>query len=260
MRACRLAGLLAALGTASFREVISALKLLGQAGHFAAGGRVVVNVAVALAVADALHERGDCVAKVKGHRLARRRGGIGGGGRVGLHHEVRLGCLGQIDGCLGQWKEGFGQTDQVGDLCCRGGLHHRVRVGQADVFGSQDAQPSRDEDWIGPAFDHSRQPVQCGARIGVSHRFDEGRDQVVMVFALAIVGEASAAEGLDQGCFGDVTAAVWGRCGCFDGILERGKCDAGVAAGPASELIDEIRIDAWVRCARGRGLGLRGRD
>ena len=96
----------------------------------------------------------------------------------------------------------------MGDLCGRGGLDHCVRVGEADVFGSEDAEPSCDEDRVGAAFDHSRQPVQSGACIGVSHGFDQGRDQVEMVFALAVVGEAGAAERLDQGCFGDVAGAV----------------------------------------------------
>ena len=40
-----------------------------------------------------------------------------------------------------QRKEGFGQADQVRDLRGRGGLNDRLRVGQADVFGGEDAEP-----------------------------------------------------------------------------------------------------------------------
>ena len=50
---CR-ASLVVALAAGFFREVISALKPLGQAGHFALCGGVVVNVAVTLAVARGL--------------------------------------------------------------------------------------------------------------------------------------------------------------------------------------------------------------
>ena len=157
-----------------------------------------MNVAVSLAVAGTLHERGDRVAEVKRHGLARRRGGIGGGRRVRLHDQVGLRCLGQVNGRLRQRKEGFGKTDQVGDLRGGRGLHDRLRVGQADVLGSEDAQPSRDEDRVCTAFDHPRQPVQGGAGIRVSHRLDQGGDQVVVVFALSIIGESSPAERLDQ--------------------------------------------------------------
>ena len=41
--------------------------------------------------------------------------------------------------------------------------------------------------------------------------------------------------------------AVWGGCGCGDGVLERRKCDSGVAAGPARQLFDETRIDVRLR-------------
>ena len=53
-------------------KIVAADEPLGQAGHLAAGGGVVVNVAVTLAVADAFHERGDGVAQVQRHGLAGR--------------------------------------------------------------------------------------------------------------------------------------------------------------------------------------------
>ena len=142
----------------------------------------------------------------RGTGFAGRRGGIGGGGRVGALDQVGLGSLGQVNRRLRQRKEGFGQADQVRDL--RGGrsLHDRLRIGQADIFGGEDAQPSCDEDRVGAAFDHPRQPVQGGVCVGVSHGLDQGRDQVVVVFSLPVVGEPCAAQRLDQRLFGDRAA------------------------------------------------------
>ena len=100
-----------------------------------------MDVAVTLAVAGVFHERGDGVPQVERHGFARRRGGIRGGCRVGPGDQVRL-RAGQVDGCLGQGKQRFGKTDQVRDLRGGRGLDDRLRVSEADVFGSEDAQSS----------------------------------------------------------------------------------------------------------------------
>ena len=47
----------------SLMQMVAAGEPLGQAGHLSAGCGVVVDVTVAPAVPDALHQRRDCVAK-----------------------------------------------------------------------------------------------------------------------------------------------------------------------------------------------------
>ena len=68
-----------------------------------------------------------------------------------------------------------------------------------------------------------------------------------MVFALAVIGEPGAAECLDQGRLRRRAGRRWRRACCGDGVLERREGDAGVAAGPACELFDELRFDVRLR-------------
>ena len=73
---------------------------------------------------------------------------------------VRLGCAREINRRLREWKQSFRQTDQLHDVGSGSGLDHRLRIRESDVFGSENAQASRDVDRIGAAFDHSREPVE----------------------------------------------------------------------------------------------------
>ena len=90
-------------------QIVAALESLGQASHLLAGGGVVVDVSVAPAVADALHQRGHGVAEVQRHGLARRVGGVGGRGAIGPLDQVRLGGTGQVERRLGQGKRASGR-------------------------------------------------------------------------------------------------------------------------------------------------------
>ncbi|HEX8117345.1 MAG TPA: hypothetical protein VF521_08735, partial [Pyrinomonadaceae bacterium] len=137
--------------------ILSPLQALGQAGHLAAGRGVVMRVAVAFAVAGAAHERRDGVAEVERDGLARRLGGVLGGGHVGALDGVRLGRAGEVDGRLRERVKRLGQPDELRYLRGGGGLHHRLRVGEPHVFRSQYAKTARYENRVGPALYEARE-------------------------------------------------------------------------------------------------------
>ena len=232
---------------------------VGQAGHLAAGRGVVVDVAITLAVTDRLHQRGDGVAEVERDGLAGRRGGVLGGGEVAALDRVRLRGARQVDRGLRERIQALGKADEVDDLGGGRGLDHRLRVGEADVLGREDAEPPRDEERVGPALDQPGQPVEPGVGVAVAQRLDQGRDQVVMVLAGPVVGEPGAAEGLGDGLPVDPADAVLAGLGPQDGRLDRRERDAGVAAGDAGQLCMSASATSG-RCeARPRSVSARAR-
>jgi hypothetical protein len=130
--------LLAAFCRLLFRIIHPAPQRFRQAGHLFAGPWVAVRVAIAGAVAYALHERRDGVSQVQRDGLARSLRGI---------------------------LERLGQSDQARDVCRRSRLHHRLRVGQPYVFGGEDAEAARYEDGVGSAFNEAGQPVERGVHV-----------------------------------------------------------------------------------------------
>ena len=92
---------------------------------------------------------------------------------ISIHDGVRFRRARQIDRRLRKRKQTFGQADELNDVGGGRGLDHRLRIGEADVFGSENAETPRDEDRIGAAFDHARQPVKRGVHIGIAQRLDQ---------------------------------------------------------------------------------------
>src|SRR6185503_2913804 len=86
--------------------------------------------------------------------------GVGHRREIRTLNRIRLWCACEIDRRLREGKQPFGQTDELYDIGSSGSLDHRLRICEADVFRSEDAQTARDENRIGAAFDHSRQPVE----------------------------------------------------------------------------------------------------
>ena len=128
----------------------------------------------------------------------------------------------------------------MGDLRGGGGLDHRLRIGKADIFGSQNAKPPRDEKRIGAALNHPRQPVKCRVHVRVAQRFDQRGCQVVMFFAAFVVSELRAAQGFDQRLARDQASAIFIRWRRFDGRFERGQRDARISAGRMRELCNQL--------------------
>lgn len=61
------------------------------------------------------------------------------------------------------------------DLGRGGGLHHRLRIGQANVLGREDAQAPGDEQRVGAALDQASQPVERRIGVRVPQALDERR-------------------------------------------------------------------------------------
>src|SRR3546814_11030055 len=89
-------------------------------------------------------------------------------------------------------------ADQLDDLRHGGGLHHRLRVGQPDVLGGEDALATGDEDGSRAPLDQAGEPVEGGVDVGVAEALDVGREEVVVLLAALEIGRASGGEGVCQ--------------------------------------------------------------
>ena len=93
---------------------------------------------------------------------------------------VALGRGCNVNDRLCQWYPGLGPANEFGCLESGAGQHQCHRVGQTDVFGRMNDDPSRNEPWILARVNHFCQPVQSRVRIAAAHRFDKCRNRVVM--------------------------------------------------------------------------------
>ena len=149
---------------------------------------VVVGVFVALAVACLVHQLGRGVAQVQRHGAVGRvvfheREGLVDG-RVG---RVALGAGGQVDGRLGQRDARFGHADLVYRVEAGVGQQQGVGVRKPDVLRSEDHQPPGQKTRLFASGQHARQIVDRGIGVAAPHRFDEGRDDVVVLLAVLVV-------------------------------------------------------------------------
>ena len=136
------------------------------------------------------------------------------------------------------------------DLGCGRGLQNCLWVGEADVLGRQNAQPASDEEWIGAAFDHPGQPVECSACVGVAHRLDQGGDEVVVVFALSIVGEGARPSASTR--IGSVTGRLPSAAGDVAVRASSSAESATRASPPAQRASLAIKLDSTRGLLRAR--------
>ena len=67
------------------------------------------------------------------------------------------------------------------------GQQQCVGVRQPDVLRGEDHQPPCEEAWLLAPGQHARQIVDRGIGVAAPHRFDEGRDDVVVLLAVLVV-------------------------------------------------------------------------
>ncbi len=103
----------------------------------------------------------------------------------------------------------------------------RLRIGEPDVLDRHAHQTAREEQRVLAGREHAGEPVQRGVGIGAAHRFVQGRDQVVVPVAGAVVDGGAALH--DVGEPGHVEGLVRTR-GAPDLLGERQR-RAAVAVG-----------------------------
>ena len=147
-----------------------------------------MGVFIAFAVPRLIHQLGRGVAQVQGYgpvgRIVFDEGERLVDGHVG---RVALGRGGQVDRGFGQRDAGFGHADLVHRVEAGVGQQQGVGIGQADVFRGQDHQPAGDEARLFASGQHAGQVVDRCVGIAAPHRFDKGRDHVVVLFAVLVV-------------------------------------------------------------------------
>jgi len=88
-----------------------------------------------------------------------------------------------------------GEDKELG-IILQGGLTPTVLrglelLGQADVFGGEDDEASRDEHHVLSGLQHSGHPVDGRVRVAAADALDEGRDDVVVLVPGAVVEQVS---------------------------------------------------------------------
>ena len=82
------------------------------------------------------------------------------------------------------WKSYFMYRIKTG-ICQK----KSIGIGQTYIFRSRNQQTTRNEFGVFAAFHHPGQPIHGRLRIASSYGFDESRDDVVMHFAVLVVGQ-----------------------------------------------------------------------
>ena len=72
-------------------------------------------------------------------------------------------------------------------LLRRNGDLKRLRIGKPDILGSRDDEPAGNEKRILAGLQHASQPVDRRIRVAATHALDEGRHDVVVLVAGAVV-------------------------------------------------------------------------
>ena len=95
---------------------------------------------------------------------------------------------GEMDHGLRQMQLGFGRADEMHGVL--GGVADQQRggIGEADVFGGRAHEAAGDEQQILAAGDHAREPIERRVRIGAADAFVQRGDEIVVLFAVLVVG------------------------------------------------------------------------
>lgn len=143
------------------------------------GPRLVVGVAIALAVPHGLEQLGGRVAQVYRHLVVRVLANIGHALVEGLVHGVALGRQRQVGDRLGQGQLPFGRAQPLLGVPSVQAESQRPGIGIADVLAGDAHQAAGHVQRIASAIEHAAQPVQGAVRIGAAHRLVQRRNLVV---------------------------------------------------------------------------------
>ena len=146
-----------------------------------------MRVTVVFAVVELLHQLGGRVAQVQRHRpgtvlFDKRFGGV-----ESFVDRIGFGRHRQVNHAFRQRQLTLRRAQALINLSGVKRQAQRARIGQADVFRRHADQAARHVLGLGPAVEHSHQPVQRRIRVGAAHAFVQRRDRVVKLLAALVV-------------------------------------------------------------------------
>src|SRR5690606_8121466 len=127
---------------------------------------------------------------------------------------------------------GFGPADDVDGFKAVVGEQQGIWIGVADVFGREYKQSTRDEGWVFAAFDHAGEPIDRCVGVASADGFDEGGDDIVVLFAGFIIEGHILLHLLKYKRVGD---GLFLRMGGVHDELKHVEQFAGVSAGKAKQ-------------------------
>ena len=175
------------------------VRQVGLAGGV--GLRFVVGVAVVCALAFVFVHSGRGIAQVQRHGVGGVRADVGKGGFHRFVAGVAFRGEGEVGDGLGEGEVAFGGAEAFVGLVGVQGEVERVRVGIADVFAGDAQHPPRDNQRVGAAVHHAREPVHGAVRIGAAQGFVEGGKEFVEPVALFVQRFRLVGERLREGVF-----------------------------------------------------------
>ncbi|MNN39472.1 hypothetical protein D3C81_1535110 [compost metagenome] len=185
------------------------LQLLGEV-IFASriGLRLVVGIAVFVAVAQRLHQLGRRIAQVQRH-LQRAMGRGIAHRRLEAHvHRIALRRAGQINDRLRDRQLALGTAETLLHLPRGQAQVERPRVGVADILAGHAHYAAGEVQRVTAAVEHAREPVQGGIRIGATHRLVQRADLVVEGLAPLVEAPAAVAQQVLQQTDADFFAVL----------------------------------------------------
>ena len=178
-------------------------------------------------------------------------GGAHGGAEGGIGR-VRFGCGGEVDHGLRQRQLALRAAQEVVHVLGGQRLHHRLRVGKADVLDRHPHQPPRDVEPVLAAVEHAREPVERRIRVGAAHRLVQRADQVVVPVARLVVERRPPLHQLRQRLAADRGRAGRDRA---EDLLRHVERRAPVAVGHGDERCARLRVERQRPALHGLGTG-----
>ena len=139
-------------------------------------------------------------------------------------------------------------------MVCRHGDLQRAGVGKPHVFAGKARHSARDVEGVFARLEHTRQPIYRGIRVGVAHRFVQGRDDVVVFLARLVVKEGFLGSALFERFGADRDGAVVCNVAVEHSHLEGGKRRARVTVGKCGDGFYELIRDVHDLIAESAGV------
>src|SRR5688572_17336390 len=239
--------------------VASRRQLVGKIGFTGGDGvRLVMRVAISLAVTESLHQAGGRVPQPQRYLERAVFPGVGHGGIEGRVHGIALRGAGHEHHGLRDDELALGTAEPLVHFARLERERKGARIGVADILRSHPQHTPGDVARIAAAVEHPAEPVERGVRIGPPHCLVERRDLVVEELTLLV--ETAIPTGRDLG--GErLGHRALVRPRKIERDLEQVQAAPRIAVGRARDQLESGRIglDGSVRLAVARPRALEHR-
>ena len=227
---------------------------VGEALH---GGELVLGVVridIAFAVVKLPHEAGRGVADDEGDGL-----------RDGVESVLFCAHIGDVAGVgfrrkreinhrFRQMNAAFRHSDEVARLIGSDGDLKRFGVCKTHVLACKAGHAAGDVEGVFARFQHARQPIDGGVRVGVAHGLVQGGDDVVVFLARLVIEEGLFRGALFEILAGDGDGAVVRDIAVEHRHLEGGERGTRVSVGKDRDGFDEVVRDVHLLPAETAGV------